>query len=278
MTYGYSLCEIMEIVECQNFLIPDQAEYIYIGSEFCDQYYVATGIDLWAKCFEVIKKEGKKGILVIPVPSQKHLHEVKEKTIYLLKIYGRGIQEIVVNDFAMLQWMNQLSEKPLWCGRLLSKEPRDPRHIEQKQVFKLYERAKKDTLFGVSVKGVEIDNINYAKINLGNNRMAGIHVPYAYVSMGRICEIGSIGYKMDQKFRLTNACMRQCLSYYQEYDNHNIQFLKFGQAVYTYNQHILETMPQNESIRIIYSAISDWIKQSRREGKGSENTCSSNIS
>lgn len=276
MTYGYSLCDVMEIVECKNFLLSDQAEYIYIGSEFCDQYYVQTSTDLWEKCFKMVKEKRRQGILVVPVPSQKRLKKVKEKTDFILNTYGEWIQEIVVNDFAMLQWMTQISEKPLWCGRMLSKEPRDPRHIEQKQVSKLYERAENDMLFGVSVKGVEIDNVNLAKVHFANSCIAGIHVPYAYVSMSRICELGSIGYQIDQKFRLTNGCKRQCLSYYQEYTNKNIQFLKFGQAVYTNSQHLSEAILQNENIRIIYSAIFDWVRQSK-EGSN-EITCSGNIS
>lgn len=274
MTYGYSLCEIMEITECKDFLIPDHVEYVYMGSEFCDQYYVGTGKDLWERCFEMVKKEGKKGILVIPVPSQKRLETVKERTDFLLNTYNEWIYEIVVNDFSMLQRMACIIKKPLWCGRMLSKEPRDPRHMGQKQIFKLYERAKKKVLFGIPVKGVEIDCLNLEGLHLEDSCIAGIHVPYAYVSMSRICEIGSIGYEMDQKFRLTNMCKRQCLSYFQEYFNNNSCFLKFGQSVYTDNRNILESISQYGNSRIIYSAVSDWIKHSK-EDLNSEITCSS---
>lgn len=258
--YAYSFCDAMNLSSVCK--VPEISEYIYLGSYFCDRYFCGISEKVWNDAFSMIREIGKKAVLVIPTASQKQLNQVKQITETILNNYSDAVSEISANDFAMLQWISSFSDVKLWCGRTMSKETRDPRCDIPRQTAKLYERVSEMKVFGIKIAGVEIDPVYPVDVNISENVILGIHVPYAYITFGRHCEIGSYGAELERKFRIDRNCGRQCESNWILYENE--KFFKYGRTVYSDNSSIISGISEYRNIRIIDSAISEKIKSYKR--------------
>lgn len=252
---AYNACDIVEVFLEKPSDILRKADYLYIGSYFCDLYLLSLPENVWDTIFDYSKKNKKKVVFVIPVVSQRNLVRVKDKIGHLFEKYGQLIREVVVNDYAMLIWINDLRrDLKIWCGRLMSKETRDPRYPEFYQTNKLHERIINGQLLGVDVIGLELDTFKNAEWLQNRECRVACHTPLSYVSMGRYCEIESIGKETKNKFRLVDACTRKCRNNWQLYENDKILFIKFGKAVYA-------KCWSSDSLlsRSIYNGIADLI-------------------
>lgn len=254
---AYNACDIIEYVvdnKTSNFL---QAEYVYVGSYFCDLYILSITKEQWDKAVTYIKENGKRMALVIPTPSQRNLEKMKSLVSFLIVKYLDVIKEVVINDYGMFWWFKSSNiQLPIWSGRLLSKELRDPRYPEKIQSNKIAEWIRDGALSGVNFIGIELDTI-YEGDKSDSLKLA-YHTPLNYVTMGRYCEIGSTERPISEKFRLWTGCNRICAKYWNRYENDKACFLKFGKAVYSY-----EICSDYNGNRTIYNGIYDFIRVNR---------------
>lgn len=254
-SHACSFCDCMEKLICENYTLPDTAEYIYIGSYFCDRYFLNTPEETWRVCLYHINNMSRKAVLVIPIPGQNLLKNILDK---VEKLVDTGnISELVVNDPGMLRWCGKMfPEMDIWSGRLMSKEIRDPRYNMEFQIPDRYELCRDGTLYGITVKGVESDPVFPLRVKLSDHCQLGVHTPYAFISASRYCEIGSIGQSLAKKFRLDTKCGRQCIDCGLIYKNRGITFYKSGRAVLTDSQ--ASGYENKGNIRIIHSHKFDW--------------------
>lgn len=263
MEHAYSLCEAMEFFLRERPVIAPSVSRIYLGSYFCDRYYCGISDGVWSGCFDYIRQHGAVAVLVIPTPSQQRLAEVKHRTDALLEQYDDLICELVVNDHGMLNWVTAgFPTKPIWLGRTMDKELRDPRYplpgSHQKLLGQLeHGLCGRKNLIGVETDVPRIDG----EATCPSGKMLGIHTPFAYMSMGRICELASIGLPPSEKFQLYRKCRRQCMDHWLWYTQNELSFLKYGRAVYTpVSQE--SAVPVDANVRIIESILAAQVGES----------------
>lgn len=234
--------------------------WVYVGSYFCDTYYAETPPSLWQETFDAIRAAGAQAVLVVPMPGQRRLGQVKAVTERLLADYGEAISEVVVNDYAMLHWIaREAPSLPRWCGRLMCRDDHDPRSVDTGIPQWLYEQAAGGTFDGVSVVGVETDSFGAFNLSGSTTCQLGIHLPLAYILTGRICEFASLGLPATRKLRLESGCARQCVGTWMRYSRDGRPYFKHGRTVYGDNA---DTTPLagNSGARLIHSAIADKTK------------------
>lgn len=249
-----SLCEVMEHVynQINNFeqiiaKISQEAGYercerIYIGSSFCGQYFLHLSDKLLEELIAVCKAEQIKMTLVLPVFTEKYLDKGKEKVRELIMQYEGIIDEITVNDYGMLAYMHQYIGKiKLNMGRLFMKDYREPRYeayfneVLKPRGFTSYlKRLVKQ--YGVS--GIEFDP-THRKIDFSEKPEGvtiGIYTPYAYMTVGQICQIGSISKSIEKKFRPNEPCALECTKYRMKYFmGDDRDWRRIGRAIYFKN-------------------------------------------
>ena len=232
--YAYDLCDAMEYFAEGQPPLPEHTELLYVGSYFCDRYYCSTSPRIWEECFAVARDRGVAAVLVIPTPSQALLGTLKKQTHALMDAYGELIQEVVVNDSGMLEWVTvNYPEIGIWLGRTMDKELRDPRYYLPGIHGKLLEQVEHRWHNRWKILGVESDVTQLSPNDYPISHYGlGIHVPFAYLTMGRICEFGSIGLPAGEKFQLYRPCNRQCMSHWMWFEQNAQCFLKHGRAVY----------------------------------------------
>ena len=255
--YAYNLCDAMEFFTERHFVLPEHTEQMYLGSYFCDRYYCNTSPRIWQECFAAARKQGVTGVLVIPTPSQCLLEVLKRQTENLMDSYGEQIREVVVNDNGMLEWIAaQYPRIGIWLGRTMDKELRDPRYCLPGVHGKLLEQVERGWHSRGRILGVESDVTDVSANDFPVSHYGlGIHVPFAYLTMGRICEFGSIGLPTEEKFQLYRPCKRQCMSHWMWFEQNAQCFLKHGRAVYT---PVMGELGKNHpaNIRVIESVLS----------------------
>ncbi len=237
------------------------AERLYIGSSFCDRYFVYTNPALWEKAVRKAGERKMKVTLVVPSPSQRYLAAVKDLTSSLLMAFPEDIDEIVANDYAMIAWAaSAYPEIKLWCGRILHKDTRDPRYKGETGICKLLDHIADGKIFGCRITGIEADMVNSLRLDKTDSVMLGVHMGYTYVSMGRLCEFSGISRPIKHKFRLDEPCARQCNYNWISYCDDAASFLKYGRAVYTKKNSAPMILGDTSTLlRYIYDGFADWI-------------------
>ncbi len=263
--YALSICDAMELfMDDTKYSFPVNTKYLYVGSYFCARYFVNTPWKLWKSVLNRIEGTDIKAVLVIPLPGQMDLEKTKKMVSRLLEKYGDIIKEIVVNDYGMLHWVNHhYSEYPIWCGRLMSRDYRDPRFEEKFQRFCLPLRLIDGKIDDVPVVGVEGDPVTQLDpVCFETQTIIGIHFPFVYLTMGRICEIGSLGEPLQSRFRLYESCRRQCANVAIFYEQNGIAYIKQGTAVFAKGDDFIQHI-SCARIRYIYSSVFDIIEKNR---------------
>lgn len=255
----YSFCDAME-------LAAEPAKEIYsrvhIGSSFCDQYFLHVSSFLWERAFFHANSRGMKVTLVIPITGQSHLQEMKDKLNQLIPFFSDALDEAVVNDYAMLEWIRKnYPSLSLWCGRLLVKDTRDPRYAADACECKILDHLKSGELYGCPVTGVELDLFAPLRADKIPPVTLGVHHPYGYLTTGRLCETGSIGKDVKNKFRLTSGCSGQCSQTWIRYEANGIELLKYGRTVYSRTDinFVIGKIPARANVRIIDDGFAEKI-------------------
>lgn len=245
-----NLCEIMPYLQKKRKIediVKDaalEAQYqsvsrIYAGSSFCGKYFLQQSDRTLKELFSICKGKDIKVTLVIPTFSEGDLESGK-KRIGQIMAYGEGIiDEITGNDVGVLSYANKEYSAGINIGRLFMKDYRDPRYEEcfdipwKPKMFTDYFRR---MLMEYNVKGIEFDMthkvMDFSELPTGV--VAGIHAPYTYQTVGRICEYASVQKEIAKKYRPNDICQTDCAENLNKYSvsDGNMEYVRFGRAVY----------------------------------------------
>lgn len=227
---------IMDACELAQY---DSLERIYMGSSFCGKYFLEQS-NQFIKEIKTCAEEIQVPItLVIPTFSQSDLEHGKKKISDILELCQDYVDELTVNDYGMLPYLKKEYQKPLNIGRLFMKDYRDPRYQEY---FKMPWRPRiftdyfKQILIQYEIKSCEFDLTH--EINdfsqLPPEITLGIHVPFCYQTVGRICEYASISKEISKKYRANAPCEQNCTESLVKYavSDGDMEYVRFGRTVY----------------------------------------------
>lgn len=277
-----NLCEVLQhiagdgdIYEKMNQVMRmgelTKCERIYFGSYFCGQYFVHLPKSQVEKLLDFCKQHQIKLTLVVPILTQKHLNKGKEKIEELLRLFGKLLDEITINDYGMLSYLNEKynldkggrerQHFKLNIGRLLLKDYRDPRYTEYFNLSlkpRSFTNYMQEVIKNYKIHCLEFDP-THAVIDFSEcpeGVLIGLHTPYCYETVGQICQMAGIHQPIDKKFRPNEVCQKECekeqIHYFSE---GGYTWIKHGRTVYFKN---LECQVRGiEQIRSIYSPL-EW--------------------
>lgn len=269
-----SLCEIMEhiyaieprfekmIDKIKSVAGYSQCQRIYMGSSFCGQYFMNLPLNHIEELVTFCKEKEIPITLVLPVFTQKHLKEGKEKLAGLMDRYKEEIDEVTVNDYGMLEYVASTYPKThINMGRLFMKDYREPRYETYFNEI-LKPRGFTNYLYGVVEKyhvlGMEFDP-THSQIDFSQKPSAveiSIYEPYCYITVGQICEVGSISKSIEKKFRPNEPCGAECNRYRMLYHMEDGRdWRRVGRAIYFENKD--PKLIGIDKIRKIYEPM-DW--------------------
>ena len=216
-------------------------ERIYIGSYFCSQFFLNLNINHLKELISICNKNDIKLTLVIPTFSQKDLLKGKIKISKLESYIGNEIDEITVNDYGMLSYIQLSYSAHINLGRLFMKDYRDPRHgvyFHQSYKPKIMNESFLRLLDIYNIKGIEFDLTHEELVvkDYPANLIIGYHSPYSYMTVGTICELASINKEESQKFRPNNTCSLECMTHSIQYFFEDARkWYRIGRTIYFKN-------------------------------------------
>ncbi len=191
---------------------------IYVGSYFCDQFFLGLGDAFFRALDEFARACGIPATLVVPIFAQSTLERGISRIENLLQNYSDLFDEITVNDYGMASRMAPLcseQNKGLNWGRLFMKEQRDPRYEETSFGCRCCSldasrvaRLKED----FPIRFIELDP--FAPLidvsPLAQSVPVALHLPHCFMSTGHICEAASATCTPEHSFRANAPCSLEC--------------------------------------------------------------------
>ena len=246
-----NLCEILPYLQKKNHEILESAkqlagfsvcERIYVGSSFCGKYFLEQSDATLKDLIEICENENIKITLAIPVFSEGDLESGKKKLAHITHMAKDTIDEFTVNDYGMLSYLNSIKDQfhqAINLGSLFMKDYRDPRYEEYFQIPwkpKVFTDYFKKVLEEYNIKTCEFDmthrDMNFCEVPARVE--IGVHVPFTYQTVGRICEYASIHKDITEKFRPNATCENNCSDNLVRYSvsDGNMEYIRFGRTVY----------------------------------------------
>lgn len=231
------LCRKGEIKQC---------EHIYVGTSFCGQYFLHLKDEKINELVKWCKGQHIKVSLVIPTFTEKYLKPGKEKIKTYSQYFGEGIDEVIINDYGMLRYIHETygEQIKLVMGRLFMKDYRDPRYTEYSQKTykpKIFTPFLEKIMERYQIKGMLFDATHQTMdfTEKPPSIEVGIYGPYTYITVGQICEIGSLDKSIDQKFRPNSSCKEECSHHHIHYfPSQGQKWIRVGKAVYFRNPEV----------------------------------------
>lgn len=221
----------------------DEIRRIYIGSSFCSQYFLRMQLNHLLELKRICIQNEIQITLVLPVFTEHVLEPGKQKISTIMSQLEQVIDEVTVNDYGMLVYIHQTYKKKINLGRLFMKDYRDPRYEEYfSQVLspKIFTSYLSRLVLDYQIRGLEFDktheSIRFPNDGRWSELTIAIHTPYCYMTTGQICEYGSIGKELNEKFRPGRECSGECSSHLIRYnlgDGRN--WLRVGRTIFFSN-------------------------------------------
>lgn len=245
-----NLCEILPYLQKKRNLdeivksAMEAAHYtncsrIYIGTSFCGKYFLQQSDQTVKELLSLCKEKNINVTLVLPVFSEGDLENGKKRIEQLIG-YGEGVfDEFTANDVGILSYLKDTFKMDINIGRLFMKDYRDPRFEEYYELPwkpKMFTNYFKKLLEEYQIKGCEFDlthrYLDFSELPAGI--VPGIHVPYTYQTVGRICEYASIHKEISKKYRPNDKCDNTCKESMIKYSvsDGNMEYVRFGRTVY----------------------------------------------
>lgn len=262
--------QLYEIEPCFDLMVQhinkmakfNQCERIYFGSSFCGQYFLHLSDQLIEALMIYCQSKKVHVTLVVPIFTEKHLKKGKEKIANILERYKACIDEVTINDYGMLLYIHETyQEIKLNMGRLFMKDYREPRYEEYFNET-LYPRGFTQYLNKIikayQITGIEFDpthrSIDFSEKPKGVE--IGIYAPYAYITVGQICQVGGMHKPIEKKFRPNEPCSVECYKHRMKYFiGDERDWLRVGRAIYFKNE--APEIRGLSSYREIYAPL-DW--------------------
>lgn len=215
---------------------------IYAGSSFCGKYFLEQSDATVKDLVQICESENIKITLVLPVFSEGDLENGKKKLAHIIHMAKDTIDELTVNDYGMLSYLDSKKDQfpqAINLGRLFMKDYRDPRYEAYFQIPwkpKVFTDYFKKLLDEYKIKTCEFDmthkEMNFCEVPAGVE--IGVHAPFCYQTVGRICEYASIHKGITEKFRPNASCENDCSENLVRYSvsDGNMEYIRFGRTVY----------------------------------------------
>ncbi len=212
---------------------------IYIGSNFCSQYFLHINPRIIFDWVEYCKLKGINVTLCLPIFTQKDLQKAKEYIAVYSQKFNNGIDEITVNDYGMLNYIEKTyNQMKINIGRLLNKDTRDVRYDDYYHQEFTPALLSLDNNLRDKINYYELD-ATHSTLNIPEGKKVSLYTPYCYVTVGQMCEYASIDLPIEKKFRPNSQCSANCTKVFTEYhDGSQHSFYKIGRAVFTKNERI----------------------------------------
>jgi len=207
-----ALLEFLDDPQLTELLPRDAvATHLYFGSEYCEHLF-PTGEDL-ATATAHAKRLGLGFVLPTPIANDGLLNRISAAAESL-----PAGSEVLVNDWGVAQIMKrQFPGIQMRAGRQLAKIIKDPR-MPAPALHKIYPsnysaKPFANLLSSLGIRQVELDVPPFATPETFSVAELAVTVwaPYAYIAKGRICKVGSLGQKTEDKFAPGRPCRRECL-------------------------------------------------------------------
>lgn len=269
MEYCLNLCDIFTALlreyECVENLISSaertkKARYgrLYLGSYFCDTYFVQNIRNILANVYPYCLKNDVKVTLTVPVFSELRLNDGIKLINQLLTRYKDLIDEVTVNDVGMLQHFKNRAGISINQGRLMQKYTRDIRYADYSD-GKLRYYGYADNYESI-VEAIEFDACaKTMEVHIGRKKVV-IHRDYQYATMGRICWFAGFNRGAWEKFDLNCPCDEACgRSFLSCIDQEGHTFYQVGKAVYS--EQSASTIETDSEIRFADFPLYLWMSK-----------------
>jgi hypothetical protein len=200
---------------------------LYFGQEFCERL-LPTRQEL-EQALTFARQRGMDFTLVTPYVTDAGIEKVRQLFNYLQEQGQVG--EVVFNDWGvLLLLLDEFPEMEPVAGRVIDKMKRDPRFTgrDYEEFFSREGRKMlmtsnitappyRQLLCHYGVHRVELDPVlqgfdfDLRPVGL----KASVYLPYGFATTGRICFIGSLNQKAEDKFTVIGKCRRECQAYDQ---------------------------------------------------------------
>lgn len=245
-----NLCEILPYLQKRRNIeeiLKDAAweakfqkvERVYVGSSFCGKYFLQQSDKILKNLVSICRDKDMKATLVVPVFSEGDLKDGKRRMEQILQLGTDIFDEITGNDIGVLSYIKDKYSLAFNVGRLFMKDYRDPRYEEYFHTPwkpKMFTEYFKCLVKEYNIRGIEFDmthkNMDFSQ--LPEDITVGIHTPYTYQTVGRICEYASVDKEIAKKYRPNDNCHTNCAENLTKYlvSDGNIEYVRFGRAVY----------------------------------------------
>lgn len=222
-----------------NLISKQGFDRLYFGSESCENCLPTVEAILRAE--KIAKNKGLSFTLVTPICTEKGLDYLSNKILPAINKKG---MEISCNDFGVLHFLTKLPFRgTIALGRLLAKSKKWPLGFIPPEFLKTIKHSPygfteyQDYLKQNKVKVIEIDNraegydSDLQKIPF----KIAMHIPFVYLTSGRMCFLAGQEKNKEQKFGISNECKQYCN---QQLVEINDQFYSNGRTVYCLNNKI----------------------------------------
>jgi len=209
----------------------------YIGSYFCGKYFMRS-IHFFMQYLSGFFTENQLHVtLVIPSVPETSNEALKQSISGFFACCGEYADELVVNDYGMLQFAQQLKDfypVRITAGRMFSKNFRDPRYPN-------YGKESSLVFFPEMLRGavsaIEVDltssKLDFSEIDDAIEIHA--HYPYVYVTGGQNCQFAAAMHPAGQQFIGRPGCGLSCMNGYMETTAEDAVFFHIGKGLYTRN-------------------------------------------
>lgn len=207
-----------------------------VGSYFCEVYFFKTAGMLLSGSLDFLGGLGVSLTLVVPVFSQMHLERAKETLLLVLEKRLPYLDEITVNDFGMLLFLEKRKEEGAFSGRIVAgrqffKNLRDPAYQE-------YTSGEVSVFFPEPLKGrVQAAECDIVSCRLDMSEFPEdveiyVHYPYTYVSCGQMCEFACASDEENLYRQTTMRCRTTCMQGYLRTGDGCRELTHTGKGVY----------------------------------------------
>ena len=273
ISVSLNLCDIIgrlpkDVPAAINSLIQampyEKADRLYVGSYYCDTYFLNTAPTVWEALFAYAANTGKKVTLVLPPVFEKDFEKIHSRTLALIQAAPGVLDELTVNDFGALCCFENNASVRLYFGRLLQKDSRDIRYedfFNDTHTHRVFSDYYKQFFAEHHICGLELD-CTHATISIPAHCDAltvAVHTPYCCTSVGSICEFAAVHRTGPQKFLYAGPCRGECNSMLLEctYEK-KYPYVRLGRSVQFDNSNckILSAQPY----RTVYSPVKELLK------------------
>ena len=239
----------------------DLSQYsrIYFGHETCDRRIPSLNEFQQAK--ECCAEKKLSFSLVTPFCTNAGIKSLTP----LLETLSKQ-DELIVNDFGVLQLASKQTKARIVVGRLLNRQYRDPRiaffkNPPKEMMQHLCSSHASSSLFlsllkKFHVERIELDNLLQGiETDLSNTGFsASLYTPFVFVSATRLCLTANCDSLSHSKKVGVMPCGKQCLNYSFMLDNKQLKkpLFLFGNALYFENKKIPNCLEKKGINRLVF--------------------------